>query len=81
MYTNLESLIMQAANGQDFDEQLDNVTIFYKANFDRALLSTQLLNHGTWFADREPKKGGRVAVCGTSPSLSQLQNSFCCKVC
>ena len=40
MYKDFESLIMQAAYGQEFDEQLDNVTTFYKADFDQALLST-----------------------------------------
>ena len=84
MYRSLESLLVQAANGQEYDRQLDIVTALYKADFDQALLSTQLQNLGTWFADGEPKKMGTVSLAecvAFLQGLSQLQKSFFCEVC
>ena len=84
MYRSLESLLVQAANGQENDQQLDIVTALYKADFDRALLSTKLQNLGTWFADKEPKKTGTVSLAecvAFLQGLSQLQKSFFCEVC
>ena len=76
MYKSLESLLVQAANGQKYDQQLDNVTALDKADFDRALLSTQLQNLGKWFADREPKKMGTVSF---AECVVFLQASHSCR--
>ena len=76
MYKSLESLLVQAANGQKYDQQLDNVTALDKADFDRALLSTQLQNLGKWFADREPKKMGTVSF---AECVAFLQASHSCR--
>ena len=47
MYKNLEGLLVSAANGEVCDQYFENVTTFYKDDFDRALLSAQLQNLGT----------------------------------
>ena len=47
MYKKFESLLVHAANGQDYEEYFDHVTALYKDDFDRALLSAQLQNLGT----------------------------------
>ena len=84
MYKNLESLLVHAANGQDYDQYLGNVAAFYKDDFDQALLTAQLQNLGTWFADREAKKTGTVSLgeCVTFlQGLSQAQKFFFSEVC
>ena len=76
MYKSLESLLVQAANGQEYDQQLDIVRALYKADFHRALLSTQLQNLGMWFADREPKKMGTASF---AECVAFLQASHSCR--
>ena len=80
MYKSLESLLVPAAKGQEYGQQLDIVTAFYKADFDQALVSIQPQNLGTWFADREPKKMGQplFRVGGISPRpLAAGEVPFC----
>ena len=84
MYKNLESLLVCAANGQDCDEYFDHVTSLYKDDFDRALLSAQLQNLRTWFADREPRTTGTVSLgecVAFLQGLSLAQKSFFSEVC
>ena len=42
IYKNVESLLLNAANGESFDEEFQNVTYFYKDDFNSGLLPTQL---------------------------------------
>ena len=55
MYKNLESLLVGAANREVIDEFFEQVTAFYKEDFDRSLLSVQLQSLGTIFADSTRK--------------------------
>lgn len=72
MYTNLESLLVEAANRHDFDEYLEKVTAFYKDNFNRSLLSTQLqIEELVSFQE----------CLKTIQSLSDGQKSFFSQVC
>ena len=52
MHKNLESLLVSAANGYVCYQYFDNVTTFYKDDFDRPLLSAQLQKFGTSFAEK-----------------------------
>ena len=52
MYKKLEGLLVSVANGQVYDQYFETVTTFYKDDFDRALLSAQLQNFGTCFAEK-----------------------------
>ena len=80
MYKNLESLLVSAANGQECDQYFEIVTAFYKDSFDRALLSAQLQNFGTLFAEKTETVtlGECVAFLR---GLSQAQKSFFSEVC
>ena len=81
---NLESLLVRAANGQDCDVYFDHVTSLYKDDFDRALLSAQLQNLCTWFADREPRTTGTVSLgecVAFLQGLSLAQKSLFSEVC
>ena len=80
MYKNLESLLVCAANGQECDQYFEIVTAFYKDDFDRALLSAQLQNFGTSFAEKTETVtlGECVAFLR---GLSQAQKSFFSEVC
>lgn len=40
--SNLEELLLKAANGKDYSSELDYVTEFYGSDFDKSELSTQL---------------------------------------
>ena len=42
IYKNVESLLMNAANGESFDEEFQKVADFYKNDFNSGLLRTQL---------------------------------------
>ena len=44
MHKKLECLLVSTANGEPYDEYLELATAFYKGDFDRSLLSTQLQN-------------------------------------
>ena len=63
MYKNLESTLVGAANGQMFGEWLDSITTFYKDDFDRSVLSAQLQNLGTLFADSSFSKPISLGDC------------------
>ena len=63
MYRNLECLLVSAANGEEFDQFFASVTGLYRDDFDRSLLSVQLQNLRTCFANSG--KSGRV--CGIPP--------------
>lgn len=53
MYRNLECLLVNAANGKEFEHFFESVKSFYKKDFDRALLSAQLQNLRTCFVDSD----------------------------
>ena len=76
MYTNLKSLLVEAANRHDFDEYLE-VTAFYKDDFDRSLLSTQLQSLPMLFVEPVSFQ----ACLKTIWSLSDGQKSFFSQVC
>ena len=83
MYKNLESLLVSAANTQVYDQYFENVTTFYKDDFDRSLLSAQLQNFGTCFAE-ETEKMETVSLeeCVTFlRGLSLGHKSFFTEVC
>ena len=42
IYRNVESLLLNAANGESFDEEFQKVADFYKDDFNSGLLRTQL---------------------------------------
>ena len=42
IYKNVESLLLNAANGENFDEEFQKVGDFYKDDFNSGLLLTQL---------------------------------------
>ena len=44
MHKKLECLLVSTTNGEPYDEYLELATAFYKGDFDRSLLSTQLQN-------------------------------------
>ena len=79
----LESLLVSAANGQVCDQCFDNVTTFYKDDFDRPLLSAQLQNFGTSFAEKTEKTETiSLGECMTFlRSLSLAHKSFFSEVC
>ena len=79
MYKNLESLLVGAANNQVFDEYFKSVTEFYKDDFDRSLLSTQLQIFGTSFAMSKPASLGDCIKF--LRDLSPGQKNFFCEVC
>ena len=82
MYRNLECLLIGAANGQVFDQFFESVTTFYKEDFDRALLSAQLQNLGTWFADSDKTRTVSLGECvAFLRDLSLPQKSFFSEVC
>ena len=83
MYKNLESLLASAANGQVCDQYFENVTKFYKDDFDRPLLSAQLQNFGTYFAEKTEKKEIiSLGECVTFlRGLSLAHKSFFSEVC
>ena len=53
MYRNLECLLVNAANGKEFEHFFESVKSFYKKDFNRALLSAQLQNLCTCFVDSD----------------------------
>ena len=83
MYRNLASLLVSAANGQVCDQYFDNVTTFYKDDFDRPLLSAQLQNFGASFAEKTEKTETiSLGECMTFlRSLSLAHKSFFSEVC
>lgn len=62
MYKNLESLLVEAANGCAFEEHLETVTTFYKEDLNRSLLSAQLQNFSTQFAVQTKERAGEVLL-------------------
>ena len=82
MYNNIESLLVSAANGQVCDQYLENVTKFYKDDFDRPLLSALLQNFGTYFAKKTEKEIISLGECVTFlRGLSLAHKSFFSEVC
>ena len=71
IYTNLESLILEAANRHDFDEYLD------KVDFNRSLLSIQLQSLPMLFEELVSFQ----ECLKTIQSLSDRQKSFSSQVC
>jgi len=51
MYCNLEGLFIKAANQQDFLDELQKITDFYKDDLNSSSLSVQLTNFGSHFDD------------------------------
>ena len=80
MYKKLEGLLVSAANGQVYDQYFETVTTFYKDDFDRALLSAQLQNFGTCFAEK-PEIVSLGECVAFLRGLSQAQKSFFSDVC
>ena len=80
MYKNLESLLVSAANGQVCDQYFEIVTTFYTDDFDRALLSAQLQNLGTSFAEKMETVSLGECVAFLR-GLSLAQKSFFSEVC
>ena len=80
MYRNLECLLVNAANGKEFEHFFESVTSFYKKDFDQALLSAQLQNLRTCFVDSDKivSLGECVAFLR---DLSLSQKSFFSEVC
>lgn len=52
IYRNLEELLVLAANGKDYRDQLKAVNETYQGDFDSSLLCTQLECLSTWFSGR-----------------------------
>lgn len=80
MYRNLECLLVNAANGKEFEHFFESVTSFYKKDFDQALLSAQLQNLRICFVDSDKivSLGECVAFLR---DLSLSQKSFFSEVC
>ena len=75
MYKKLEGLLVSATSGQVYDQYFETVTTFYKDDFDRALLSAQLQNFGTCFAEKTETVS--LGEClAFFRGLSQAQKSF-----
>ena len=49
IYSNLENLLVSAANNQTYNDQFTDVMAFYGDDFDSSQLSVQLQNFGTFF--------------------------------
>lgn len=78
VYKRLEGLLVNAANGETYDQYFDSVTTFYKDDFDRGLLSAQLQNLTTWFAGNTVSLKECLAFLRALP---QAQKSFFSEVC
>ena len=80
MYRNLECLLVDAANGKEFGEFFESVTLFYKEDFDRALLSAQLQNLRTCFVHSDKIVSLEECIAFLC-DLSVPQKSFFSEVC
>ena len=80
-YKNVESLLLNAANGESFDGEFQKVTDFYKDDFNSGLLRTQLESLNASF--KENKDISRVdmkAVLKYFRSTLPVYRTFCSEV-
>ena len=53
MYSNLQDLLLLAANGKDYSEQFKAVSTFYKGDFEENRLKSQLQTFSVMFERKE----------------------------
>ena len=82
IYRNLESLLLKAANQENYSTELQEVIAFYGNDFNESELSTQLQIFGTNFArEAQPGKVTLQEVFTFLRSLSEGQRAFFRQVC
>ena len=73
MYCNLEGLLTKAANQQDFSDELQKITDFYKDDLNPSSLSVQLTNLGSHF-----DHGSTITLQDCLQYLRQLSDDARC---
>ena len=82
IYCNLESLLLKAANQENYSVELQKVISFYGNDFDESELSTQLQIFGTNFArEAQPSKITLQEAFTFLRTLSEGQRAFFRQVC
>ena len=80
-YSNLESLLITAANKGDYGAYFQQVTSFYTDDINPVQLDAQLQNCGTWFSTDKPRRVSLQDCLQYLRSLSDAQRSFFSEVC
>ena len=75
-YKHLEQLVLLAAEGKDFEEELNFVTEFYGSDFNKQSLETQLLTFKTTFPRGNNDKVNFKDVVNFMKGLSEAQKEF-----
>ena len=75
-YSNLESLLINAANKSDYGAYFQQVTSFYKDDINPVQLDAQFQNLGTWFSTDKPRRVSLQGCLQYLRSLSDAQRSF-----
>ena len=80
IYSNLESLLVSAANSQTFNDQFTEVVAFYGDDFDSSQLSAQLQNFGTFFSGNAEKVSLHDCLVALQ-DMSSTQKEFFSEIC
>ena len=80
IYSNLESLLVSAANSQTFNDQFTEVVAFYGDDFDSSQLSAQLQNFGTFFSGSAEKVSLHDCLVALQ-DMSSTQKEFFSEIC
>ena len=77
-YKNLQELLLRAARGQDYHNELEYVVDFYGSDFESSQLDTQLQHLSTYFKSCSSKQSAVPFkdVCDYLQLLSKAQRSF-----
>ena len=75
-YKHLEQLVLLAAEGKDFEEELNFVTEFYGSDFNKHSLETQLITFKTTFPRGNNDKVNFKDVVNFMKGLSEAQKEF-----
>lgn len=83
VYSNLEELLLKAANGKDYSSELDYVTEFYGSDFDKIELSTPLQILSSNLSDEIPscETISLLEILTFVRNLSKGQRAFFKQVC
>ena len=84
VYSNLEQLILKAAEGEDITAELDFVCDFYKTDLDKNSLRAQLLTFGVEFKQSTYGSSTKSDICDVKKyfqSITGAQRSLLAQVC
>ena len=77
---NLENLLLKSANGEDYSEELENVTNFYGSDLDKKMLEAQLFTYKVLFKEFKGKVVLKDVIKIMKNSINSVLLSEICTV-